>query len=417
MSRTLSAFFTFAIGLFLLAPATADDAAPADKPAEDAPKYTLRYTFHPHEKIRWRVVHQALVRTTVSGTTQTAETRSESVKLWEVKEVDETAGQATFVHSVESVDMRQSVSGRQDVHYNSETDSLIPAEFEEVAKAVDVPLSTIVLDNRGHVTKRKEERAQPNSTSGEMTVPLPENPVAINEVWSFPHDTSVRQKDGSTKQVKTRQDFTLVSVENGIATIKVETIVLTPIRDPALEAQLIQHVTDGTVRFDIAAGRVVGQQTDIDKRVIGFQGEASSLHYVTRFTEELLPEGKPTASVAAVAKPKAEEASTTKDEPTAAGDKPAAESSDTAKSAKPADTPAKKPVAAATPDKKKPAVVTAPAKKTTPNGRSAAPSRPGSKSTTKTPTNKPAPKAAAKPGSTPKAKTGSRQPTTGDQRR
>ena len=64
------------------------------------------------------------MRTTVSGTTQTAETRSESVKLWEVKEVDETAGQATFVHSVESVDMRQSVSGRQDVHYNSETDSL-----------------------------------------------------------------------------------------------------------------------------------------------------------------------------------------------------------------------------------------------------------------------------------------------------
>ena len=306
--RTSPAWLSLLIGLLLLAPTAADDTAKVEPQAEatkedakeapasaEKPTYQLRYIFRPDETIRWRVVHQALVRTTVSGTTQTAETRSESIKLWQVKEVDETAGQATFVHSVESVDMRQSVSGRQDVHYNSATDALIPTEFEDVAKAVDVPLSTIVLDNRGHVVKRHEERAQPNATTGEMTVPLPEKAVAVNEIWSFPHDTSVRQKDGSNKQVKTRQDFTLTEVDKGIATIKVETIVLTPIRDPALEAQLIQHVTDGTVRFDIAAGRVVGQQTDIDKRVVGFQGEASSLHYVTRFTEELLT-AKPAAA-------------------------------------------------------------------------------------------------------------------------
>ena len=179
----------------------------------------------------------------------------------------------------------------------------------------------------------------------------------MNDVWSFPHDTSVRQKDGSTKQVKTRQDFTLIEVDNGIATIKVETIVLTPIRDPALEAQLIQHVTDGTVRFDIAAGRVVGQQTDIDKRVIGFQGEASSLHYVTRFTEELLPEGKPTASVAAAAKPKAEEAKA-EESPSVEAEKPAADST---AAEKPSDARRQETCRGSPPDRKKPAVVTAPA--------------------------------------------------------
>ncbi len=407
MSRTFSAFSSLSFAVLLFAPVLADDAVPEEKKADESPKYTLRYSFRPGEIIRWRVVHQALVRTTVSGTTQTAETRSESVKLWQVKEVDEATGQATFVHSVESVDMRQSVSGRQDVHYNSETDTLIPAEFEEVAKAVDVPLSTIVLDGRGHVVKRHEERAQPNATSGEMTVPLPEEAVAVNDVWSFPHDTSVRQKDGSMKQVKTRQDFTLTSVDNGIAMIKVETIVLTPIRDPALEAQLIQHVTDGTVRFDIAAGRVVGQQTDIDKRVIGFQGEASSLHYVTRFTEELLPERKPAASVAAAAS-----------KPKAAEDKPAAESTKSADAATAAPEAAKKPAPAATADKKKPAVATAPAKKAAPTGRSqGAASRAGSKSTTKAPAKKPAPKAATKPSGTAKTKTGSRQPTSSSQQR
>ena len=249
----------------------------------------MRYKFQPNEAIRWKVVHQALVRTTVSGTTQTAETRSESIKVWQIKEVDPSTGQATFVHSVDSVDMRQSVSGRQDVRYNSQTDVVVPAEFEEVAKSVGVPLSRVVLNSQGHVIKRHEERAQPG-TQGEMTVPLPEKAVAVGESWSLPHDASVRQKDGSMKTVQTRQEFTLTEVTGDVATIKVETVVLTPIRDPALEVQLIQHVTDGIVRFDIKAGCVIGQQTDIDNGVIGFQGEASSLHYVTRFTEELMPQ-------------------------------------------------------------------------------------------------------------------------------
>jgi len=278
-----------------LVPASAEDAADQSASKSEATTYVLRYKFQPSEVMRWKAVHQALVRTTVSGTTQTAETRSESIKVWQVSDVDTKTGQATFVHSVDSVDMRQSVSGRQDVRYNSLNDAVAPAEFEEVAKAVGVPLSVIVLDSQGHIIKRHEERAQPNANPGEMTVPLPEESVAVGENWSFPHDANVRQKDGSIKPVKTRQEFTLTEVDKGIATIRVETIVLTPIRDPALEAQLIQHVTDGTVRFDIAAGRVVGQQTDIDKRVIGFQGEASSLHYVTRFTEELMPQPSTTA--------------------------------------------------------------------------------------------------------------------------
>ena len=40
----------------------------------------------------------------------------------------------------------------------------------------------------------------------------------------------------------------------------------------------------GRVRFDIDEGRVLGQQMDIDKPVVGFRGDASSIHYVNRYT-------------------------------------------------------------------------------------------------------------------------------------
>ena len=51
-------------------------AAVSSAVAGEPEKYTLRYKFHPGETIRWEVEHRSNVRTTVSGTTQTAETLS-----------------------------------------------------------------------------------------------------------------------------------------------------------------------------------------------------------------------------------------------------------------------------------------------------------------------------------------------------
>ena len=50
------------------------------------------------------------------------------------------------------------------------------------------------------------------------------------------------------------------------------------------------------------AGRILSQQMDLDKHLVGFRGETSSLHYVTRFTEELLAAEAPAAGKTAAVK-------------------------------------------------------------------------------------------------------------------
>ena len=92
------------------------------------------------------------------------------------------------------------------------------------------------------------------------------------------------------KKIKAIQQFVLEDVKTGVATIRVSTDILTPINDPAVESQLVQREASGRVRFDIDAGRILGEQMDIDKHVVGFRGDASSIHYVNRFSERLLPE-------------------------------------------------------------------------------------------------------------------------------
>ena len=87
--------------------------------------YLLRYKFQSGDTLRWTVVHRCRIRTSVSGTTQTAETTTTSIKVWRVHEV-KSDGTIVFDHSVESVDMRHSLSGRDEVRYNSRTDPCAP---------------------------------------------------------------------------------------------------------------------------------------------------------------------------------------------------------------------------------------------------------------------------------------------------
>jgi len=70
-------------------------AAEESSDSDEAKKYTLKYQFQPGEALRWKVEHRASIRTTVSGTTQTVETLSTSVKVWRATEQDDD-GNLTF---------------------------------------------------------------------------------------------------------------------------------------------------------------------------------------------------------------------------------------------------------------------------------------------------------------------------------
>jgi hypothetical protein len=265
--------------------------------AAEAQKYTLRYKFHPGETLCWEVEHRSMLRASVARATQTTETLSTSEKAWRVIGVDPD-GTATFEHRVNWLDMRQSLTGRAEVHYDSRTGGKPPVGYADVAKSVGVPLSVVKMDAHGKVLHRKDLRSKPassqdNSTpqnEGWMTIPLPNEPVALGHSWSLPLNIDVPLPGGTVTKIKALQQFEFQRVDDGVAIIRVSTDILTPITDPAVESQLVQRESAGTVRFDIDEGRIIGQRMDTDKHVVGFRGGASSLHYVNRFSERLLPE-------------------------------------------------------------------------------------------------------------------------------
>ena len=196
-----------------------------------------------------------------------------------------------FEHSVDSVNMRQKVTGREEVTYNSQTDTQPPPAYADVARSVRVPLTEVTIDKTGKILKRVEKRPgmPTDQQNSQMVLPLPSDPVAVGESWNMPTDIPITLEEGVSKIIKTRQHYTLDKVAHGVATISVATQVLTPVNNPKIQAQLIQRLTKGTIRFDIDAGHVLGQDIDLDEQVLGFQGADSSLHFLGHFTEDYVP--------------------------------------------------------------------------------------------------------------------------------
>lgn len=278
---------------------TADDSAPQ----AGTRSYKLRYKFKPGEKLRWEVEHRVKVRTTVQGSTQTAETFSGSIKVWQIDDLDDD-GNTKLTYSVERVEMKQKYDGRQETHYDSTVDKEPPPGYDGVAAAVGKKLAELTLSSLGSVVKREEHFVQAAPMQENVTLPLPENSVAVGEEWTMPADITVTLPSKTVRKIKARQVYRLESVDNGIATIHLETQVLTPLNDPVIESQLVQSKASGTVKFDIAAGRIVEQQSDVDEHVHGFSGPASNMHYVTRFTEKLLPDTSKAAVYPQAVKPR-----------------------------------------------------------------------------------------------------------------
>lgn len=252
------------------------------------PQVLLEYRFQPGEKVDMEVSHRALTETTVGSTSQATETATDSRKTWTVLRVNE-AGQATLEHSVNDVTMTSRTSDRGQIRWDSRADAPPPPGYEHVKASLGVPLSRLVVDRSGRVLERTDLRPCPPSGTGDLViVPLPDRPVSEGAEWTVPQEVVVEVPGGARKAVRTRLRYQVTAIRDGIATIRIDTTVLTPIDDPRLESRLLERIWNGTVDFDIERGRVLRRATGIDRRVVGFEGPESSVRYKSSLEERLV---------------------------------------------------------------------------------------------------------------------------------
>ena len=264
----------------------------ADAPATE--KILLQYKLAAGEVLRYEVEHDAAVRSTIKGTTQSVRTQSNSTRVWKVLDVLDD-GQIEFAHVIEAVRMKNELPDRAPIEYDSTKDKTPPPGFEQVAAAIGETLTIHRIAPTGKVVRREVKHPHSGQEADlPITIPLPAEPVAVGAKWDEPHQVFVQTKQ-EKRRIETRRHFVLESVKNGVATINVEYQILTPV-DAEIEAQLAQRLTSGEIRFDIERGRIISQRHEVNRRIVGFAGPASSMHYLSEFSERLVESGEKVAT-------------------------------------------------------------------------------------------------------------------------
>ncbi len=255
----------------------------ADPSAE---KYLLQYRLREGESINTRVTHLAKTLTKVNDQEESSHSRTVSTKNWKVVSLT-TDGNMTFEHSVREVDASNKVGQAEEVRYNS-GDGEVPTQFKEVDSQVDQVISTITMRPNGEVVERTTDDKYARLGLGEIAVQFPEQPIAIGDQWETTREIQVRRPDKTPMRVSLREVFTLKKVSAGVALIEVRNEPLTPIRSPEVESQVMQQMNNGTMKFDMDAGRLLSKDISWDSTVIGFNGAGSRLEYSARLEEVLV---------------------------------------------------------------------------------------------------------------------------------
>ncbi|MEZ6087412.1 MAG: hypothetical protein R3C05_05165 [Pirellulaceae bacterium] len=274
---------------FAMSRVNADESVTDSVQAE--PSYLLRYDLKQGETLKYQVTHVAKTKTRIRGKDELTNVRSLSTKVWTVKDVDASNGQMTFEHMVQDTELSQQIGDAEELRWDSKSENDPPYQFEAVRATLGKPLATVAINGQGQEKERQNHAGtQANLGMGGLTIPLPATPIKIDDNWAVPRETHVRLPNGEIKKIQVRELYTLKKVQTGVATIDVQSQPITPIDDAKVKSQVVQQLSNGTIKFDIDAGHVLSKQLDWDETVVGFEGAESMMEYRARLTETLLEE-------------------------------------------------------------------------------------------------------------------------------
>lgn len=249
--------------------------------------YLLQYKMQKGDTIRWDVEHNATTKTRMAGETEETSSRSISRKAWKVLDV-EASGDMRFSHSIESVDMWQQIGDDKPIAYNSKIDKEAPYEYETTAARLGKTLAEIRVTVDGQIKERKSDMKEMKFGVGDITIPLPKQPIPIGQKWNVPTTFTALDEEDRSHELKARLAYQLAKVSDGNAYITFRTEILTPIESARVESQIMQQKTKGYLVFDIAQGRVIRKDIEWNEKVQGFEGDESFLEYIAKMSEKIV---------------------------------------------------------------------------------------------------------------------------------
>jgi len=283
--------------------ALADDQPQSTDPSAAAPpeKFTLAFKFRPNQIVHQEITHEFQLTTNKNQDSETVRNYSKSRRHYHVTAVDDKTGVADmdmiidWVHMLASFDKNDG-STSEPIEFQSDDPKKQPKKFDHILASIGKrayvrfsPIGAPVKTAPGATAPLVT--VAPGVTDGTLEAyffPLPEKAVAVGEIWTEPFDVRVNDSEQNLVRVRLQRKFKLAQVKNGRAVIEFRTSIISPVKDPVIEAQFIERESAGKIEFDIEQGMIVSREWSIDKSIVNPVGANSSMRAKSRYREKLL---------------------------------------------------------------------------------------------------------------------------------
>lgn len=280
--------------------AAADAPVVAIKPVSNGEAILLKYQFEPNQKVHYKVTQKMSTTLQKGSARQTA--RSEWTTNKHIRVVSTDAAGSSLETTIDRIQATVQIDDGKAETFDSKSDSEPPAPLKRTIPALGRPLALMQFAPNGKLLKSEiletkdvkkspvaaegnEDKSDPNSKS--FLITMPETPVKVGDSWKDPFIVNVSIPPSLTTPVTLNRTYTLTSLENGIATIRLESAVITPVNSPAVEVQLMLRTPKGTIQFDTKKGLIISKTLTSDETVHEFSGGGSQMRAENTLVETL----------------------------------------------------------------------------------------------------------------------------------
>jgi hypothetical protein len=247
------------------------------------------FHWQPGRVLTYRVSQVTTASEVVEGKKVETTTRLANTKRWQVLAVD-AAGVATLQLSMTALRMETTTPKGEVLLFDSaQPDKSDPQLREQLTRFVGQPLVVLRVNGQGKVVEVKECKYGPASrfdSEPPFVLILPVDGLKAGQGWQRDYTITLEPPQGTGEKYEAIQQYVCKGVVGGAATIVLTTVLKTQPEALADRVPLLQMQPEGEIDFDTETGLLRKASLQIDKELKGHQGENSSYHFQSRYSEE-----------------------------------------------------------------------------------------------------------------------------------
>ena len=255
--------------------------------AASAQTTTWRFRWQPGQVLTYRVDQTTVAAEVLEGKKTESKSRMASIKRWKVLEV-EAEGVATLQLSLDALVIETTTPGGEVMRFDSANpQSSNPQMREQLSRYVGQPLAVLRVNGQGKVVEVKESKHGPAAkyeSEPPFVIVLPEG--APQKTWERAYKITLAPPQGTNEQFDAVQQYALRDVTDKAVTVALTSLLKTKPEAVADQVPLLQMQPEGEVVFNVQAGLLESARLRVDKELKGHQGEGSSYHFGSTYTEQ-----------------------------------------------------------------------------------------------------------------------------------